>query len=222
MRLVQKELVQIRSQILQALGLMAVGALFADKIAEDLVEPVLFAIPVALAMTLPQTIFDQEERGNTYVFLRALPIRPCEIVAAKYAVSVIATLASMAMIGLAWSSGSLSREATFAFATGIGLLSFVLSALSLFFHFWLGTKSAKTALMITTACGMIVPLIFVLGARGKGGMEAAFGKFASRIVPLATSSLGPLLSLATGLAIMGASLAASVSIFTRRDLSRLP
>ena len=71
--LVQKEFVQLRSTILQLLGLMVVAALFFGRIAEELAMSTLFALPLVLAITLPQMIFEQEERGNTFVFLRALP-----------------------------------------------------------------------------------------------------------------------------------------------------
>lgn len=222
--LVYKEFVQAKAQILQALGLMAIAALFAHRIAEDLATPILFAVSVALAMTLPQTIFDQEERGNTFVFLRALPIRPGEIVAAKYVVSAATTTASMAVIGLASVSGCLTKETAMAYAAGIGLLSFVLSALSLFLHFLLGSKSAKTALMIITAAGLFVGLFapMVLATRGRGDLRATFGRLANRIAPVATSYAGVMLSLAAGFVLLAISFSASARIFAGRDLSRLP
>jgi hypothetical protein len=103
---------------------------------------------------------------------------------------------------------------------GVGLICFALSALSLFLHFWLGTKAAKVALIVTTF-GLSIPVM--LAAKGQGGVGgSALGGFIGRVEPLATSYAGILVSLAVGLVVLGISLAGSATIFTGRDLSRLP
>jgi ABC-type transport system involved in multi-copper enzyme maturation permease subunit len=101
LNLAHKEFVQLKATLLQVLGLMVVAVFVFGKVAEELVMSSLFALPVVLSMTLPQMIFEQEERGNTFVFLRALPIRPSEIVAAKYLVSAVTTVVTLMIIGLA-------------------------------------------------------------------------------------------------------------------------
>ncbi|MGE5579391.1 MAG: ABC-2 transporter permease [Bacillota bacterium] len=217
--LVHKEFMQLRSTLLQVLGLMVVAATVLGRVAEELVMSSLFALPVVLAMTLPQLIFEQEERGNTFVFLRALPIRPSEIVAAKYLVSAITTIVSLALIGLARLTGALTAEVVLASIFGVGLICFALSALSLFLHFWLGTKPAKAALIVTTFA-LAIPVM--LAAKSKAGVGSVFGGIVGRVQSLATSYSGIPVSLAVGLVILGISYVASAAIFSRRDLSRLP
>ncbi len=217
--LVYKEFVQLKSYLIQVFGLMAIASLLFGRIAQALLLSILYALPVTSAMTLPQMVFQEEERGNTFVFLRALPIRPREIVAAKYAVSALTTAASLAAIGLAWLTGAIGKETALASAFGVGLTCFALSALSLFLHFWLGPKQAKTALILVTF-GLAIPLVVL--AQGEGGTDATLGRLTSRFQPLAASWTGLLFVAAVGAALLGVSFAASSAIFTRRDVSRLP
>lgn len=217
--LVQKEFSQLRSTIFQVLTLMVASALILSRVAEEMMMSMMVALPVVLSMTLPQTIFEQEERGNTFVFLRSLPIRPSQIVAAKYVVSATMTIVSVAIIGLAGITGALSKEAVLASVFGVGLVCFAMSALSLFLHFWLGARSAKIALIVTTFA-LAVPLM--LAVKSKAGIESIFAGIVGRVQSLATSVTGIPVSLAIGLVFLGISYAASATIFSRRDLSRLP
>jgi ABC-type Na+ efflux pump permease subunit len=52
-----------------------------------------------------------EEIGNTFAFLRSLPIRPREIVGAKYVVSVLVTLAFVVVLAVAGPAGAASGTA---------------------------------------------------------------------------------------------------------------
>jgi len=176
--------------------------------------------PVVAAMTLPQIVFGQEERGNTFVFLRALPIRPNEIVAAKYVVSALVTFAFVALLALLGPLGSLGGATLRAAVSTVTLASFVLAAVSYFLHFWLGAKSARVALLLLTFAAAIPMMLLV--KMGSGGAAADISARFSRIVSLAGSPAGVGLAFALGLAIFFLSYAASSLLFTRRDLSQLP
>lgn len=219
MNLVYKEFVQLRNYILQVVGFMALAIVLFGKISPSFAMSYLYVLPVVMSMTLPQMIFGQEERGNTFVFLRALPIRPGEIVAAKYLVSVIVTVAFLGVIGLSGALGVIPVESVLAALFTVSLASFFLSGLSFLLHFWLGVKSARVALILTTF-SLAVPVMLL--ARRQGDAAEVLSGWVAGLEPIATSVPGVLLAAAVGLLLLAASFAGSAWIFTRRDLSRLP
>ncbi len=219
LKLMHKEFVQIRQYILQIAGFLVLAMLFFGKLNPALVASYLSVIPVTVAMTMPQILFGQEERSNTFVFLRTLPIRPKDIVAAKYLtgasiiVGFTALVVVAAAIGLAGDAVGSQIVAIVAFA------SFALSGLSFFLHFWLGLKSARVALLIA---------IFVLGTpimmmeKGTGALGSALSALWTRAAPVIATPAGAGALPVAGLALLYLSYVASAAIFTRRDLSRLP
>lgn len=217
--LVYKEFVQVRSYLLQILGFLAVAVLFLGRLSPAFIMSYLTVFPVVLSMTLPQMVFGQEERGNTFVFLRSLPIRPRDIVAAKYLMSVVVIVAFVAILALAGPTGALPKEDVMIAIATVTLVSFILAGLSYFLHFWLGVKSARVALLLVTfAAGIPVLLVF----QSKEGMAAFIASKLAGLEPLATSPTGVALAFAIGLAALFISYAGSAWLFTKRDLSRLP
>ena len=217
--LLYKEFAQIRTYLLQILGFLALTIVVFGRMSPSFAMSYLQVLPVVFAMTLPQVIFEQEERGNTFVFLRALPIRPAEIVAAKYATSVLLTAAFLAVMILAGVTGLVGQGVDWVALSTVGFASLALSGVSFFLHFWLGSKSAKVALILVTfALGL--PLMLAVAKRGDLGQS--LGEGLGQLAELANTPLGVCLAIAAGLAVLGAAYAASARIFTKRDLSRLP
>ncbi len=217
--LVYKEFVQIRQYLLQIVGFLALAIVIFGRSSPSFAMTYIYVMPVVFAMNLPQIVFGQEERGNTFVFLRALPIRPAGIVAAKYLVSVLLTVAFLAVIGLAAVAGLVPTEMALVAVSAVGLISFALSGVSFFLHFWLGQKSARVALILVTFA-LAAPVMLVAGKMSSLG--ATFTDGFARLTALASTPAGVCLATAVGLALLGASYAASAWIFTRRDLSRMP
>ncbi len=217
--LMHKELVQLRSQLLQVFGLLLAASVFLGKRVSPFVDSLSLSLPAVLSMTMPQMMFDQEERGNTFIFLRSLPVRPLEIVAAKYAVSGSTNLAAVILVGISqvWLGSGLEQVTVW--MAGLVLVTFLLSALSLFLHFWLGTRAAKIALIVV-AFGLSGS--FLAFAQSGAGLGGAMERFVVSISPLAASAKGVALALLVGVVVLGVSLVASTAIFTRRDLSRIP
>ena len=219
LNLVYKEFVQLRTYLLQIVGFMALAVIIFGKTSPSFAMSYIYVLPVVLSMTLPQIIFGQEERGNTFVFLRALPIRPSEIVAAKYLVSVAVTAAFLGIIGLASVAGILPAEGVIPAVAVVGFVSLILAGLSFFLHFWLGPKSAKVALILVTFT-LAIPIM--LASRDPGVFEAKLVARYAWVQPLAASPLGACLAVGAGLLVFAVSYAGSAWIFTKRDLSRLP
>lgn len=216
--LVYKDIVQLRLQLLQMVALVVLMMIAFGRTSPDFAMIYVYVAPVVLAMSLPQMSFGLEERGNTFGFLRALPIQPSEIVAAKYLLSVSVTLFFLALIGLAAVAGIISASSAFLATSVVALASFVLAGLSYFLHFWLGLKSARMALVLLTFAWLI-PVMLV--AKLPGGPAAVEQKLAW-LKPLATSWAGVGLAGGLGLAVLAVSGLASAWLFTKRDLSRLP
>ena len=216
LNLVFKDLIQLKFQLLTLVGIMVLSPILLGRIAPTFLATTLLTYPIVYSLVIPQLLFQQEEHGNTFTFLRALPIHPASIVAAKYVLSTFTPLTAAVAIGLAQLSGALSTETALASLFGVVLICFILSALSLFVHFWLGTKKAKVALLVV-AFSLSIPSFLIAGGQGEAFMELG-----NRIKPLATRPLGILVAFLVGLVVLGASLAGSAAIFTRRDLSNLP
>lgn len=217
--LVYKEFIQVRSYLLKIVVFMVAALALLGKVSPAFITSYLTVMPVVLSMVLPQMVFGQEERGNTFVFLRSLPMRPRDIVAAKYLMSVLVNVAFIAIIALAGPMGALPMEGVWAAMTTVTLASFVLAGLSYFLHFWLGAKTAELALLGVTFAAAI-PVMLVLQA--KGGTAASVSALLNRLEPLATSPAGVGLAFLIGLAALAVSYAASSWLFTKRDLSKLP
>lgn len=217
--LVYKEFTQVRSYLFRILAFMAAALLLLGRVSPAFITSYLTVFPVVLSMTLPQMAFTLEERGNTFVFLRSLPIRPRDIVAAKYLISVIVNTAFVALIALAGPTGALPMKGVMAAMTTVALATFVLAGLSYFLHFLLGTKSAEIALL-GVSFAAILPVALIMQAKGNASQTVS--AMLARLEPLATSPAGVGLAFAIGLAVLFVSYLASSWLFTRRDLSRLP
>ncbi len=216
LNLVVKDIVRLKTQLLTLLGVMVAGSILVSYMAPTFLSTILFTYPIVYSLIIPQLLFLQEECGNTFHFPRPLSIRLVSIVAAKYMVSILTPLSAIVAISLAGLLGALTTETALGAMFGSVLICFILSALSLFLHFWLGTKKGKTALSV------VIFSLSIFSFRITEGKGAFLIRFATRIKPLATSPFGILVSIALGLLILGASLAGCFAIFSRRNLSNLP
>ncbi len=219
--LVYKEFMQIRTYLLQIFGFLALAVIIFGRTTPAVMMSYLYVYPVVVGMTLPQIVFGQEERGNTFTFLRALPIRPREIVAAKYLVSVAVTLGFTVLLAALGPLGSVTGAALMVALSAVTLISFALASVSYFLHFWLGVKSARTALLLVTFAAAIPVMLFFRGGSA-AGISASFAAKLSSIGPLAGSPTGVALALGLGLGVLYVSYSASAWLFAKRDLSRLP
>lgn len=219
--LVYKEFVQIRTYLLQIFGFLTLAVIIFGRATPAIMMSYLYVYPIVAGMTLPQIVFGVEERGNTFTFLRALPIRPREIVAAKYLVTVGVTLVFALLLAVLGPMGSVSGTALMAALSAVILISFALAAVSYFLHFWLGVKSARVALLFVTFAAAI-PVMFLFRGRSTGGTSAYLTMKLSEIGPLAGSPAGVAMASGLGLGILYISYLASAWLFTKRDLSRLP
>jgi hypothetical protein len=158
------------------------------------------------------SFFRQEERNNTSVFLRTLPIRPVEFVAAKYLISLVVTIGFLLILGLAGAIFSIPSEVLMSILSIAGLGSLMLSGLSFFLHFYFGLKSATVALLIVELA-WAVP-IMLLAQRGVS-TTATLARWLARLG--LTSPAGVALAFIAGLAFFGASFAVYAWVFTKRD-----
>ncbi len=220
--LVSKEFVQMRSYLLQIVGFLALALVALGRAQPDMALSFFNVFPVVMAMTLPQLSFTHEERGNSFAFLRALPMRPWEIVAAKYLVSFLVTLCFGLLLLLAAKLTGTPRSATLmADLTVVLLISFLVAAASYFLHFWLGLKAARVALLVLVGAVAVVFMLVVVPHPST--VTALLSSPAGvKLTALATSPLGPVLSVVLGAMLLFASFAASARVFAARDLSRLP
>jgi len=217
--LVYKDIVQLRSQLLQMIGFVVLFMIAFGRSSPDFAMIYVYVAPVVLAVSLPQMSFGLEERGNTFAFLRALPIRPSEIVLAKYLVSVGVTLVFLGLIGLAGAAGMIPASSALLAGSVVALASFGLAGLSYFLHFLLGLKSARVALILVNFAWAIPIMLLIKLPGGPGAFVARYLPWLQR---LAASWGGVGLASGLGLAVLGVSGAASAWLFTKRDLSRLP
>ena len=219
MNLVYKEFVQIRLYLLEIAGFMALAVVIFGRANPEFAMSYMYVFPVVLSMTLPQIVFGQEERGNTFAFLRSLPIRPSEIVAAKYIVSAAVTVVFLALIALAGGLGFLPPKGVFAAISAVGFTSFTLEGISYFMHFWLGQKHARVGLLLVTF-SLAIPVMLL--SRGGGSTVAILAAKLGWLESIVTSPAGAFGALAAGLGLLTLSFMASAWLFAKRDLSRLP
>lgn len=216
--LVQNEFKMLRSSLLQIYGIVIASVVVFSRFAPQLVSSYFIVFPVVMGVTLPQMSFTLEERAKTFILLRSLPVRPRDIVAAKYLVAYLVT-------ALFWVMTLITRAAlptlgfTYGMAAYVLLISAVLSGISYYQHFALGVKSAKTALLVT---------FFVIGApvaalSQNPAVQAWLSSPAvQQLTFWADTIAGNLATLLLGAVAMLISYWFSASLFTRRDVSRLP
>lgn len=207
--------------------LLQIGFIFAAIIVlfgqgnPDMVAVYFRILPIVMGMTLPQTIFSYEERGNTFVFLRSLPVRPNQIVAAKYVFSLL-LVAGIGLLSLGLSSMYATESSPFDPHLVI-FMSSALMALSLYLHFRLGVNSAKMALLtLLLGSGVIIGGIVswpqarqLLDSFLPAELPTALSQFAS-------THLSLLITVALAASILFISYLASTGIFSRRDVTQLP
>lgn len=216
--LVQNEVKMLRNNLLQIFGVVIVAVIVFARTAPQFVSAYFTVFPVVMGMTLPQMSFSQEERGRTFVFLRSLPVRPREIVAAKYFVSFLVTIVFWIMILVAMVALP-DLKLTYSLASFVVAVSAILSAISYFQHFALGIKSAKIA-MLTTFFAISAPVMLL----GKNPKVQAWliSRTVQQFYFWADTFTGNIFALMLGAIIMLISFWFSADLFTRRDVSRLP
>lgn len=219
LNLLYKEFVQMRMNLLPVVASLVLVLVFGKTLPEFSVT-FMYTLPIVLSMIVPQMVFEQEERWNTFAFLRSLPIPPGAIVAAKYLVSATVTMAFLATIAVAGAMGILPQRGLMMTVSIVGLISLVLGGVSLFLHFWLGLKSAKIALVLLVFALLVLPI--GLGSREAGGIGAMLKSRFAWFEALAQTPLGVCVALAIGLLAFGASYLASAALFSKRDLGRMP
>lgn len=216
--LVVNEVKMLRNYLMQIFGFVALAVVVFVRTSPHFVTSYFTIFPIILGMTLPQISFTQEERHKTFVFLRSLPLRPRDIVAAKYVVSFAITMLFGVLILIAmkmWPALKLSYA----------VLGFVLAIASFFAgvsyyqHFLLGLKSAKVALMITFF-GLCAPVMFLSQSPAVETWVASDS--VQRLYALANTLPGSLIGLGLGALLLLISYHMSVNVFTKQDISRLP
>jgi ABC-type transport system involved in multi-copper enzyme maturation permease subunit len=217
--LIYKELMQMRNYILQVgLGIITALLLFGRSL-EGFLVPYLSILPMVMAFTVPQCLFSMEERGNTLVFLRSLPIRPRQIVAGKFVVAAL-LVAFLVLLGLSYSFSLGQLEAALARVGPNLIISAFLLGISLLLHFRLGAKSAKIALLITL---MLLALVGMAVMQNQQLMESVrYWPVMQSLLDVFNSWLGALLGLVVAALVLAVFYEASASVFTGQDISRMP
>lgn len=215
--LIYKEFVQLRNYLLQ-LGLVIVVAiaLFGNSL-EGFILPYLGIMPVVMALTLPQMLFGMEERGNTLVFLRSLPVRPRQIVAGKFVVSSL-VVGALLLFQLGYASFVGKLGAALSNAGPNLIAAAFLLGISMFLHFRLGSNSAKIALLVSL---MAFALLGMAAMQNKQ-LLSTVTTFVQQLVSLFSPWMGAVIGLAIALVILLLFYTASASVFTRQDVSRMP
>lgn len=219
--LLQKEFMQEKKHLLQILGFLAVAALLFGRNNPSMLMSYFMVFPIVIPITVPQLSLASEERENTFAFLRALPIPPGEIVAAKYVfTAIVVAMIELLLLGSSTIHG-LPASTSLSAVSATTVLALLLSSVSLLLHFWLGVKSAQTVLRI----GILVLMLPVVSAVAGGGADSAvFAKvsaWAGSIMGFAGTAAGLAAAVAVGALCMVASWAIATRIFASRDLSRL-
>lgn len=216
--LIYKEFVQMRTYLLQVLAVMVLVVVLFGNSLEGFILSYLGILPLVIAMTFPQFLFSMEERGNTLVFLRSLPVRPRQIVAGKYITSVIVVAGLMLFVlGYATTIGKLDQVLV---RTGPSLIvAAILLGYSMYLHFRLGTNSAKVALLVS---------LMALSLLGMGVMQnqawiatISASPVVQTLLAEFDSAAGALTGLAIAVPILWLSFMASAQVFTRQDISRM-
>lgn len=216
--LVLSDLWMLRKYLLQIFGFVALAIIVFIRPAPHFIATYFTVFPVVTAMTLPQISFTQEERSQTFVFLRSLPLSPRHIVAAKYIVAMFINILFWAAI-LAAQAFLPVLQLTYVHAGLIMLIACFLSSISYLQHFILGLKSAKTALLLTffglSALGMFIGQTPVV----KAWLQSSA---AEQLFVSANNFAGSLIGALVGAVLLFISYQLSVLVFTRQDISKLP
>lgn len=212
------ELKMLRAYLVQLFGFILLVMVVFLRSSPQFVTSYFTIFPIIMALTLPQVSFTQEERNKTFIFLRSLPLKPRDIVAAKYLVSFLIT--AVFWIFILMSSITFSAiQLSYAVATFVVVAASLSAAVSYFQHFLLGLKTAKVALMITFLA-ITVPLMLL---SQNHSVQAWFtSESGTRTYAMANTPLGSLVGLTVGAVLMFGSYHLSATVFTRRDISRLP
>lgn len=219
--LVRKEFTHLRKFILQvAVIFVAIVILFGQRNPE--MTAVYFRIlPIVMGMTIPQTIFTYEERGNTFIFLRSLPLRPNQIVAAKYVFSLL-LLTSSGLLSLGIITWLVSEHSPIDLNLMI-LLSSALMALSLYLHFRLGVNSAKTALLVLVLGSGVFVGGILTWTRGQQVLASLLSaELLSTLRDFASTQQSLLVTAVLSAFLLFISYFASAGLFSRRDVTQLP
>lgn len=128
--LVYKEFAQLRTHLLQILVLAVIVIILFGGLSSGMTMAYLYALPVALSLNMPQIIFAQEERRNTFAFLRSLPVSPSHIVAAKYLAFAVINVGFLVIIIFAGVVGAVPLEEAVMAVSTVSLISFTLAGLS--------------------------------------------------------------------------------------------
>lgn len=216
--LVQKEFVLLRKQLLQiAVIVILIG--FVGRIDPGMGFAYLAVFPVVFAMSIPQLSFSTEERANTLAFLKTLPIPPGVVVGSKYvftAATVLLLELFIVFFGLVMLRFSVENARAVVSVTM--LLTCLLSSLSLFVHYWLGIKSAKTVLQVGRFT--IVIIAITLGMN-EGALFMSLQEWAASVASLAASPAGPFGASAIGALLLLVSWYGATRIFATRDVTKL-
>lgn len=217
--LVLKDFMYHRKFLLQIAFIFAAIVVFFGKVNPDMVAVYFRVLPIVMGMT-PQTIFAYEERGNTFVFMRSLPLRPSQIVAAKYVFSIL-MVAGMGLLSLGMISLFAAEQSPFDLHLVI-LMSAALMALSLYLHFKLGVNSAKTALLILLLGSGIAIGGIVTWPQGRQLLSSIFpAELPTTLYQFASTYQSLLLTTILAACLLFISYMASTSIFSRRDITQL-
>lgn len=216
--LVQKEFVLLRKQLLQiAVIVILIG--FVGRIDPGMGFAYLAVFPVVFAMSIPQLSFSTEERANTLAFLKTLPIPPGVVVGSKYvftAATVLLLELFIVFFGLVMLRFSVENARAVVSVTM--LLTCLLSSLSLFVHYWLGIKSAKTVLQVGRFT--IVIIAITLGMN-EGALFMSLQEWAASVASLAASPAGPFAASTIGALLLLVSWYGATRIFATRDVTKL-
>lgn len=214
--LIYKEFVQMRNYLLQVgLAIVVVVILFGQSL-EGFILPYLGVLPLVMAMTLPQMLFGLEDRGNTLVYLRSLPVRPQQIVAGKFVVSLL-IVGGLMLIQMAYAL-VLGRLSAVLPNTGLNLvIAALLLGLSLWLHFRLGTNRAKVALLISLMVLAVVGMALMQNPQVAGWFSTV-----TSFAGLLATVPGTLLCLGAAAAILLLFYGLSAAAFSRQDVSRIP
>lgn len=219
--LLQKEFRQERKHLLQIFGFLIIAALLFGRNNPWMLMSFFMVFPIVIPVTIPQLSLASEERENTFAFLRAMPIPPGEIVAAKYVfTAIVVAIIELLLFGSSAING-LPTHTWLSAVSATTALALLLSSVSLLLHFWLGVKSAQTVLRVGI---LTLTLPIMSTAVGGSADSAAFAKvsaWAGSIMGFAGTTAGLAAAVAVGALCMAASWAIATRIFAGRDLSRL-
>lgn len=210
------EIRRLRDHMLMGLGMLG-GAvfLFGQSERPTLVLTFFATLPIVSGMVVPINSFMQEERGNALVFLRSLPLRPWEIVAAKYVACYLAVLIlSLSLLVVSSWVPAIPMQRILGQVTLVTTLSLCFCGTSYFLLFVFGLKR-----------GRIVGMTIYLGAillSAKFGLSMMTTPHPDHVLAFGATSLGPVVAVVIGTVVVAVSCLASAGVFTARDVSRMP